>query len=183
MFSSSEPTVYIILTPSVTWTVEMTFKYRKRNLTPLVKKCYELYFGCKVYDKDKSWTHNIYCETCMRLLTGWVNRSWQMPFAFPMVWKEPNNHSCDSYLCVNSLTGINSKSKHTRKCPDLPSAIRSVPHSEELPVTKTPKNLLAMTTLILTKITDRKRGARLIAIDTWSKPFLVWTPYINTRRF
>jgi len=144
----------------------MTFKFRQRNLTPLIKKCYELYFGWKVGDKDKSWTPNIYCETCMRLLTGWVNCSWQMPFAFPMVWKEPNNHSCDSYLCVNSLTGINSKSRHTEKCPDLTSAIRSVPHSKELPVTKSRENLLSMTTLIPTKIMDSNKGTTLTAIDT-----------------
>jgi hypothetical protein len=51
------------------------------------------------------------------------------------------------------------------KCPDLPSAIRPVPHSEELPVTKPLENLLAMTTLILMKIADSKKGAMLIAIN------------------
>jgi len=125
----------------------------------------------------------VYCETCMRLLTRWVNCSWQMPFNFPMVWKEPNNHSCDSYLCVSSLTGIKSTSKHTEKCPDLPPAIRLVPHSEELPVTKPPENLLAMTTPILTKTTDSKKGKTLTVIDTWSKLFLIWTPDIHKRRF
>jgi hypothetical protein len=33
-----------------------------------------------------------------------------------------------------------SESKHTVKYPDLPSAIRPVPHSEELPVKKPPEN-------------------------------------------
>jgi len=38
------------------------------------------------------------------------------------------------------MTGIASKSRHTVKCPDLPSAIRPVPHSKELPVIKPPEN-------------------------------------------
>jgi hypothetical protein len=28
----------------------LTFKDQGRSLTPKVKKCYELYFGCKVFD-------------------------------------------------------------------------------------------------------------------------------------
>jgi hypothetical protein len=35
-----------------------------------------------------------------------------------------------------NVTGITSKSKHTVNYPDLPSAMRPVPHSEELPVPK-----------------------------------------------
>jgi len=35
-----------------------------------------------------------------------------------------------------NVTGITSTSKHTVNYPDLPSAMRPVPHSEELPVPK-----------------------------------------------
>jgi hypothetical protein len=35
-----------------------------------------------------------------------------------------------------NVTGITSKSKHTVNYPDLPSTMRPVPHSEELPVPK-----------------------------------------------
>ena len=38
------------------------------------------------------------------------------------------------------MTGIISKSRHTVKCSDLPSAMRPIPHSKELPVTKPPEN-------------------------------------------
>jgi len=38
------------------------------------------------------------------------------------------------------MTGITSISRHAVKCPDLPSAMRPVPHSRELPVTKPPEN-------------------------------------------
>ena len=31
---------------------EVTFKSRRRSFAPLIKKNYELYFGCKVDDQD-----------------------------------------------------------------------------------------------------------------------------------
>jgi len=34
---------------------DLTFKDLRRSLTPLVKKCYELYFGCKVGVKMRTW--------------------------------------------------------------------------------------------------------------------------------
>jgi len=38
------------------------------------------------------------------------------------------------------MTGITSKSRHTVKCPDLPSAMRPVPHGREFPVKKPTEN-------------------------------------------
>jgi len=77
---------------------EMTFQFQKRNFTPLIKKCYELYFRCKVGDQDKSWAPHICCVTCVRLLTGCVNGSHKMPFAVPLGWRESKYHSSDSYF-------------------------------------------------------------------------------------
>jgi hypothetical protein len=59
-----------------------------------------------------------------------------MPFAFPMVWSEPKNHVSDCYLSLTSITGVTAKSKHTVQYPNLPSALRPLPHSAELPVPK-----------------------------------------------
>jgi len=44
-------------------------------------------------------------------------------------------HASDCYFC---LTGVTVKSKHTVQYPDLPSVMRLVPHSAELPVPKHP---------------------------------------------
>jgi len=74
----------------------------------------------------------------MRLITGWVNGSRQMPFAVPMVWREPKEHSSDCYFFSTNITGITSKSKHTVQYPHFLSAMRSVPNSEEFPVPKSP---------------------------------------------
>ena len=43
---------------------ELTFKFRRRSFTPLIKKCYDHYFGCKVGDQDKSWVPNFCCDMC-----------------------------------------------------------------------------------------------------------------------
>jgi len=64
-----------------------------------------------------------------------------MPVAVPMVWKEPEDHSSDCHFCLTNVTGITSKSKHTVQYPDLPSAMRPVPHSEELPVPQPPQKV------------------------------------------
>jgi len=88
------------------------------------------YFGCKIGDQDTNWALPICCVTCVRILTGLLNGSRQMQFAFPMVWRK-----LEEYSSANT-TGITSKFKHTVKCPDLPSAMKPVPHSAELFVPK-----------------------------------------------
>jgi len=64
IFSSCKGSVYIILTHVV------NIKSKRLYFTPLIKKYYELYFGCKVSDKDKSWAPNTCHVTCVRLLIG-----------------------------------------------------------------------------------------------------------------
>jgi hypothetical protein len=43
---------------------EMTFKYQRRNFTPLIKKCYDVYAGRKAGNQDKIWVHHICYVTC-----------------------------------------------------------------------------------------------------------------------
>jgi hypothetical protein len=101
----------------------------------------------------------------VRLLAGWVNDSRQMPFAIPKVWRKPKDHSSDFYFCLRDMTGITSKSKRITEYPDLPSAVRPISHGEELRIPKPPEiGLLVMKTLILTKITDNKKGTILMKI-------------------
>jgi hypothetical protein len=110
---------------------EVTFKCQRGNFTPLIKKYYELYFGCKLGDQDKSWAPRIFCAMCARLLTEWVNGLRLIPFAVPIFWREPQDHSCDCYFCLTTLEGIASKSKqseHTVKYPNLLSEMRPVLH-------------------------------------------------------
>ena len=92
---------------------EVTFKSRRRSFTPLIKKFCEYYFGYKVGDEDKSWAPHFCCVTCARLLAAWAKGSRFMPFAIPMVWREPTDHVSDCYFRLTSITGVTAKSKHT----------------------------------------------------------------------
>jgi len=85
---------------------EMTFKSQRQNFTLLVKKCYNLCFGCKVGDKHKSLTPHICCVMCVRFLAGWVNDTHQMPFSVLMVWREQKDHSSNCHFCFTNITGI-----------------------------------------------------------------------------
>ena len=120
---------------------EVTFKSRRRTLTPLIKKCYEHYFVCKVGDQDRSWAPHFFCVTCARRLVVWAKGSRFMPFAIPMVWRDPTNHVSDCFFCFTSITGVKAKSKHIVQYPNLLSVMRPLTHSAELPVPKPPTNM------------------------------------------
>jgi len=120
---------------------EVTFKSRRLSFTPLIKKCYEHYFGCEVGDQDKSWAPHFCCVTCVRRLAAWAKGSRCMTFAIPMIWRDPTDHVSDCYFCLTSITGVTANSKHTVQYPNLPSAMRPVPHSVELPVPKPQTNM------------------------------------------
>jgi hypothetical protein len=64
-----------------------------------------------------------------------------IPFAISMVWTQPTDHVSDCCFCLISITGVIANSKHTVQYPNLPSAMRPVLHSVELPVPKPPTNM------------------------------------------
>ena len=58
-----------------------------------------------------------------------------------MVWREPKNHTDDCYfLTPPSKAGLKMKKIGTVKYPNLPSAIRPIPHSDSLPVPTLPQS-------------------------------------------
>jgi hypothetical protein len=64
-----------------------------------------------------------------------------MPFAVPMGLKEPSNNTSDCFFCLTSpvASGRNTKRKQNIDYPNIPSAIRPVPHGEDLPLPEPPK--------------------------------------------
>jgi hypothetical protein len=65
-----------------------------------------------------------------------------MPFAISVVWREPTDHVSDCYFCLTSINSVTAKSKHIVQYPNLPSALRPVPHSAELSVPRSPTNMM-----------------------------------------
>ena len=57
-----------------------------------------------------------------------------MPFGVPMVWRERKDHVNHCYCCMTNLKGINGKNKHHVQHPDVPSAIKPIPHGPDVPV-------------------------------------------------
>ncbi len=58
-----------------------------------------------------------------------------------MMWREPQNHADDCYFCTMKVAGLPLKNKKTLIYPNLPSAIRPVPHDGTLSVPDPPSNL------------------------------------------
>lgn len=120
---------------------KFTLKSQRRTITPTIKMCYKLYFGCAIGDQDKSWAPHICCSTCAVDLRSWLKgKKYSMPFAVPMIWREPRDHVTDCYFCLTNIIGHTSKTKKTIVYPNLPSALRPVPHSVDLPVPEKPDN-------------------------------------------
>lgn len=118
---------------------EFTIKSQRRIMTGLVKKAYELYFGCKTGDQDKEWAPHICCARCAVDLRAWLRGTPKaMPFAVPMVWREQRDHVTDCYFCLTNVSGFSSKNKKAIEYPNLSSAMRPVQHDESLPVPKAP---------------------------------------------
>jgi len=94
-----------------------------------------------VGDQDKKWAPHIVCKSYAIRLGGWINhKGMAVPFAVPVVWREPSNHSSDCYVCLTPLVANSmNRKKHRMDYPNIPSAIRSVPHGEDLPVPEPPK--------------------------------------------
>ncbi|GBL62568.1 hypothetical protein AVEN_43206-1 [Araneus ventricosus] len=56
----------------------------------------------------------------------------------PMVRRGPKNHNDDCYFCTCNVKGLNLKNKKQISYPNIPSAIRPVPHGPGIPVPSPP---------------------------------------------
>ena len=110
---------------------------QKRVLITRTRKAYHQYFGCKIGDQDKPWAPRICCNSCVTALNEWLKKKRKaMPFAGPMIWIEPTNHKNECYFCLtpSMKKGFNRKKKSLIEYSDIPSAIRPVCHSDQLPI-------------------------------------------------
>lgn len=124
---------------------EVTFASQKRRITTVIKKAYNLYFGCKIGDQDKNWAPHICCNSCGSRLVQWLNGNKpSMPFAVPMIWREPTDHVSNCYFCMVPpiAKGLTKKKKLFVQYPNIQSAIRPVPHGEGLPIPKAPESFV-----------------------------------------
>lgn len=112
----------------------------KKPLTKNVKAAYLHYFKCRIGDQDKKWAPHVACNPCVNHLNEWMRgkRPSGMAFGIPMVWREQKDHSTDCYFCLTNIKGYSVKTRAKIRYPDVPSAIRPVPHGPDLPVPNVP---------------------------------------------
>nr|CAI5835337.1 unnamed protein product [Callosobruchus analis] len=111
------------------------FQQNRRASTEFVKQAYLAYFGVKLGDQDKTWAPHLVCKTCTEQLRQWTTGKRKcLKFGVPMVWREPKNHVDDCYFCLANINGINRNNRHQWTYPNLDSAIRPIPHSDEIPI-------------------------------------------------
>lgn len=86
-------------------------------------------------DQDKKWAPHIVCHNCEEMLRDWTKGKRNgLPFGVPMVWREPTNHTSDCYFCIVNTKGVGKKNRQMLKYPSIPSAVRPILHSEDVPV-------------------------------------------------
>ena len=116
-------------------------KNQQRSITGDLMKLYKAYFGCPLGDQDKSWAPHKICTACACGLRDWATKKKKsMPFAIPMIWREPKDHTTDCYFCLVNTKGFSAKTKNKIVYHSLESAMRPVPHDESLPIPAPPED-------------------------------------------
>jgi len=139
---------------------EVTFASRKCSITPTLKKAHFLYFSYKV--GDKKWALHMCCTTCSSKLNAWVNgKGHCMTFGVPMVWRAQSNHITNCYFCMVPpiQNDMSMKKKSTLVYPNIPSAIRPVPHGDELPVPEPPDSFASILMMMMTVILQTAKNS------------------------
>ena len=101
-----------------------------------------MHTGIKLGDQDKTWALHKVCRSCIESLRRWSNgKRKSLAFVIPMVWREPTARGNECYFFSCNVSGFNAKNKHHIPYPNLPSAIRPVPHLPDVPVPASPAAL------------------------------------------
>lgn len=112
-----------------------TLLRQRRRITSFIRRAYQAYFEVPLGDQDKRWAPHIVCHNCEEMLRDWTKGKRKgLPFGVPMVWREQRDHISDCYFCIVNTKGIGKKNRHSVTYPSIPSAIRPVPHSAQIPV-------------------------------------------------
>ena len=115
--------------------VEALFRsVQQQNTTPFVKNVYYAYFGIKLGDQDKAWPPRRVCHNfcvVVEAVEHWIAKS--LAFGIPMVWRELKVHGKECYFC-SCVDGCNIKNKLKIQFPNLPCAMRPVPHGPDVQI-------------------------------------------------
>ena len=102
---------------------------------------YYAYFDVVVGDQGKNWAPHVVCGCCRSTLEAWYRgENRKMKFGVPRIWREPTDHLMNCYFCVVDVSHHRKRKKTSVfDYPDLPSSLRPIAHSDDLPVPPNPK--------------------------------------------
>ena len=122
----------------------MTLASQKRTITPVIKKAYHFYFVYKLGGQEQPWALHMFCTSCNAGLSSCLHgKRRAIQFDIPMIWGQPTDHVTNCYFCIIPSIdhGITKKKTQSMKYPNIPNALRPVPHGEALPVPDPPTNI------------------------------------------
>ena len=80
------------------------FNKKGRLMNEHIKYAYLHYFGFGVNEEPNSWTPNVICDRCRKILTSWLSgEKVRMPFGVPVIWRQQKDHVSDCYFCLTDL--------------------------------------------------------------------------------
>ena len=86
-------------------------------------RAYEVYFGMKLGDQDKSWALHKVCKHCTETLRfSTQGKVSSMLFGVFIVWREPKNYHDDCCFYMIDMSGWNQRQKKDWYYPDIESA-------------------------------------------------------------
>ena len=136
---------------------ELTIIKYWRNMTDRDRGLYFAYFGCKIGDEDKRWATNHCCCDCINDLNQWCS----------------GKKLVCCYFWITDIKGHTQKTKKNIQYPNLPSAIRPVSHSYELPVPKPPSSVDCIHMERSDCDSDESLASEYVPEDTVPKPHLI----------
>lgn len=107
---------------------------QRRSISPRYQVLYREYFKIEVSNQDKCYVPHIICKSCATLLNSWAKSNGHFTFGRPMIWRDPNNHETNCYICKTTVHGFSRKNKQSIRYAVVDSVDLLVPHSSHLPV-------------------------------------------------
>ena len=110
-----------------------TIPSHMKNISTFVNKTYFAYLKVKLGDQDKSWGPHKVCKQWVDSLRMWTKGTRdKLAFVIPILWREQKHYCTDCYFCLVKTSGFNKKKKSKIEYANLPSAIKPVPHLNEI---------------------------------------------------
>lgn len=92
-------------------------------------------FHVDLDDQYKPSAFHVVCKTCLGHIKQWSSGNQKSPrFAISMIWRKPKNHSHGRYFCSVNIARRKQKKCRSIDYPSHHSAIRTVLHSNNLPI-------------------------------------------------